>query len=497
MRALLFGAPPAEDEVRPTPQDDLETMLASIPFGLHEIDDARLVRPDWVLTRPILSGICGSDAKLVLGDFNTGDIDNPMAAFSSLPHVPGHEVVAEVVALGPEARGLDVGQRVVLNPWLTCGPRGIDPPCPPCEAGDLSLCWNFTKGDLGPGVHIGVITGAPGVWAEQLAAHDSMLIPVPDTISDEAAVLADPFSVSFHAIVRHPPPASGRVLVYGAGALGLTSVAILRALYPGVEVGVVARFEAQREMALGFGASAVFAHEPRLALVEALAEWSGAVLHAPLDGLPVTHPGHIDVVYDSIAKAETLEVGVRVLAERGRLVYTGVATPERWESTPIYFKEITIAGSNAFGMEDFEGRRQHAIAHYLQFVDEGRLDITPMLTHRFGLEEWWPALKSLARQDRSGALEGGLHPERVAALRARAELAEAGVTGVGGAGPDRVRLNAAAHGRPACRVAERGLEAGGHPREVGGAEGGPLRDGDGVDGEVGGVSHGGHPCGDA
>ena len=128
---------------------------------------------------------------------------------------------------------------------------------------------------------------------------------------------------------------------------------------------MVARFEAQRDMALRFGASAVFAHEPRLALVEALAEWSGAVLHAPLDGLPVTHPGHIDVVYDSIAKAETLEVGVRVLAERGRLVYTGVATPERWESTPIYFKEITIAGSNAFGVEEFEGRRQHAIAHYL------------------------------------------------------------------------------------------------------------------------------------
>ena len=125
VKALLFGAPPDKEEVRPTPEDELETMLAGIPFGLHDIDDARLVRPDWVVTRPILSGICGSDAKLVLGDFNTGDIDNPMAAFSSLPHVPGHEVVAEVVALGPEARGLDVGQRVVLNPWLTCAPRGI------------------------------------------------------------------------------------------------------------------------------------------------------------------------------------------------------------------------------------------------------------------------------------------------------------------------------------------------------------------------------------
>ena len=89
MKALLFGAPPDPDEVRPTPEDELEASLARIPFGLHELDDARLVRPDWVITKPILSGICGSDAKLVLGDFNTGDIDNPMAAFSSLPHVPG------------------------------------------------------------------------------------------------------------------------------------------------------------------------------------------------------------------------------------------------------------------------------------------------------------------------------------------------------------------------------------------------------------------------
>ncbi|HEY3844974.1 MAG TPA: zinc-binding dehydrogenase [Acidimicrobiales bacterium] len=410
MKALLFGAPPDPDESRPAPADELETMLAGLPFGLHEMADARLVRPDWVITRPILSGICGSDAKLVLGDFSTGDIDNPMAAFSSLPHVPGHEVVAEVVALGPDARGLEIGQRVVLNPWLTCGPRGIEPACPPCAAGDLSMCWSFTKGDLGPGVHVGVITEAPGAWAELLAAHDSMLIPVPDGISDEAAVLADPFSVSFHAIVRHPPPPGGRVLVYGAGALGLTSVAILRSLHPEVEIGVVARFAAQAEMARQFGAARVFTHEPRQALVEELADWSGAVLHMPFDGLPVAHPGHIDVVYDTIAKAETFEVGVRVLAERGRLVYTGVSTPERWEWTPIYFKELTITGSNAFGIEDFEGVRQHAIAHYLALVSDGRLDITPMLTHRFALDQWWGALKTIARQGDSGALKVAFTP---------------------------------------------------------------------------------------
>ena len=405
MKALLFGAPPDKAEVRPTPEDELETMLAGIPFGLHHIDDARLVRPDWVVTRPILSGICGSDAKLVLGDFNTGDIDNPMAAFSSLPHVPGHEVVAEVVALGPEARGLDVGQRVVLNPWLTCAPRGITPLCPPCQAGDLNMCWSFTKGDISPGVHIGVVTGAPGAWAELLATHSSMLFPVPDGISDEAAVLSDPFSVAFHAIVRHPPPPQGRVLVFGAGALGLASVAILHALYPEVEVGVVARFPAQMAKAKEFGASAVFAHEPRLALVESLAEWSGGILHAALDGLPMAHPGRIDVVYDTVGTTETSEVAVRVLATRGTLVKSGVNPPARWEWSPLYFKEISWVGSNAFGTEEVDGVRRHAMEHFLQLVADGRIDLSGMLTHTFRLPQWREAFTALATQDTSDAIK--------------------------------------------------------------------------------------------
>ncbi len=412
MKALVFGEAPDRDEPRPEPADTVDELLNKIPFGLHQVADAKPVRPDWVVTRPILAGICGSDAKLVLGDFSEGDMDNPMSAFSSLPHVPGHEVVTEVVALGPEAEGLAVGQRVVLNPWLTCAPRGVTPICPPCQAGDLTLCWSFTKGALGPGVHVGVITDAPGAWAELLAAHDSMLIPVPDAISDEAAVLADPFAVSFHAIVRHPPPPGGRAVVYGAGALGQTSVAILRALYPDVEVAVVARFPAQVAMAKAFGASLVVPHEPALDVVQALADWSGGVLHTPFMGLPITRPGHVDVVYDTIGKPETFEVSVRVLAERGALVYTGVSTPGRWEWSPVYFKEITMAGSNAFGVEELDGVRQHAIRHYLDLVAAGRLDITPMVTHRFPLDDWRGALRSLAQPAESGAVKVAFEPNR-------------------------------------------------------------------------------------
>ena len=90
--------------------------------------DPQPLHDDWVVTRPRLTGICGSDSKQILLDFGEGDTDNAMAAFCSFPQVMGHEVVADVVALGPEARGLEVGQRVVLNPWLSCGPRGIEPP---------------------------------------------------------------------------------------------------------------------------------------------------------------------------------------------------------------------------------------------------------------------------------------------------------------------------------------------------------------------------------
>ncbi|MBF6555037.1 MAG: alcohol dehydrogenase catalytic domain-containing protein [Acidimicrobiales bacterium] len=410
MKALVFGRSRDASEARDGPGDDLDRRLDTLPFGLHQVDDARLVRPDWVITRPLLSGVCGSETKLVLGDFDTGDIDNPMAAFSSIPHIPGHEVVAEVVALGPEATGLEVGQRVLLNPWLTCGPRGVDPPCPACQRGDLNLCWSFTDGALGPGVHVGVATDAPGGWADLMAAHDSMLIPVPDSITDEEAVLADPFAVSLHAILRCPPPPAGRALVYGAGALGVTSVAILSALYPEVEVAVVARFPAQADLAAKFGAALVLAHEPRLELIEALAEWSGGVLHTAYAGLPMAHPGGIHVVYDTVARPETLEVDVRVLAERGSLVQTGVHTPGRWEYTPIYFKELSIVGSNAFGVEEVEGVRQHALRHYLDLVTAGRVDLTGMLTHRFPLDHWHDALRALSTQEESGAVKVAFEP---------------------------------------------------------------------------------------
>lgn len=404
MKALVYGVPPEPFDV-PEHATALARNLAHTPTALQDVPEPVLLQEDWVITRPRLTGICGSDSKQILLDFGEGDTDNAMAAFCSFPQVMGHEVIADVVTLGPKARGLHVGQRVVLNPWLSCGPRGIQPPCPACESGDYSLCWSFCDGDIKPGIHTGVSADVTGGFAELMAAHDSMLFAVPESVPDELAVFADPFSVSLHAITRHPPPASGRALVYGAGSLGLCAVAILRALYPDVAVAVVARFDAQGKLARRFGAPKVLAHEPRLALVEELVAWGGGRLRQPLQGLPMAHPGAVDVVYDTIGKPETFEVGVRVLRARGTLVKAGVHAPGRWEWSPLYFKEINWVGSNAFGVEEVDGVRKHAIEHYLDVVLDGRIDLRPMLTHTFALEQWRAAFLAIAEQGESGAVK--------------------------------------------------------------------------------------------
>lgn len=410
MRALVFGV--ANDGWAPPPDSPpLVRSLAVSPVALQDVPDARPLRPDWFVTKPLLTGICGSDSKQIMLDFGGEGSDSAMYGFCSFPQVMGHEVVAEVCALGPEAEGLEVGQRVVLNPWLSCRARGVDPVCPACAAGDLSLCWSFTTGDISPGIHTGVSADATGGYAELMPAHRTMLFAVPDDVPTEAAVFADPFSVALHSVVHHPPAPGSKVVVWGAGALGSCTVAVLRALHPDVEVAVVARFDHQAAFVRKLGAHVVVAHEPKEQVLEELASWSGGVLRSsPLGGFPMCHPGHVDTVYDTVGKADSMEVGARLLRARGTLVKTGVHGASRWEWSPVDFKELRWVGSNAFGVETVEGTRQHAIEHYFDLVRDSRVDLSGMLTHTFGLSEWREAFTTIGDQGRTGAIKVAIDP---------------------------------------------------------------------------------------
>jgi len=370
------------------------------PMQMREIPEPTLPAPDWAIARTQICGLCGSDYKQV---FMNGSIDNPMTAMISWPQVLGHEVVGVIDELGADATQRRIGERVVLNPWLSCVTRSL-PPCDFCREGHLAQCLNFGAGSVERGIHSGNSATATGGFAPRVPAHESQWIPIPDGVSNEAAALADPFSVSLHAILKAPPTDRGVVLVYGCGTLGLLAIAILRMLHPNVQVLAVARFEHQARLAKQLGAEHVFDHRPTRGIVDAVAQLTSAKIEEPWKGLPML-TGGVDVVYDTVSSAETFEVDVRIVRSLGSVVAIGVEPPRRFEWTPLYFKEISLVGSNGFGIEEYEGRRQHAMEWYFEFIQTRGFDGTPIITHRFPLETYREAFMTCYAQGDHAAVK--------------------------------------------------------------------------------------------
>jgi len=370
------------------------------PMTLRDIPDPALPAPDWVRIRTHLCGICGSDYKQV---FLNGRRDNPMTALISFPQVLGHEVVGVIDSVGPACQRRKPGERVVLNPWLSCATRGVTPLCAACQSGRLSLCESFARGHIPAGIHTGNSAAATGGFAPLVPAHESQCIPVPADVEDAAAVLADPFSVSLHAILN-TPPTGDPVLVYGCGTLGLLSIAILRSLYPELRVLAVARYPHQAALASQLGAAVVIPWRPPARIVDAVADATGAERLRPWYG----HPwllGGVSATYDTVGSPETIEIGIRVTRPRGAIVVTGVEMPARFEWTPLYFKELAIVGSNAFGLETFGGETKHAMEIYFDFVRNRGMDVTPIITHRFTLDRYRDAFLACYDQGAAAAVK--------------------------------------------------------------------------------------------
>ena len=368
-------------------------------FKLEEVPEPSLPGDGWVVVRTRLTGICGSDAKQA---FLRGDRDNPLTAVISFPQILGHEATGVVERVGPAVRTVAPGQRIVLNPWLSCAPRGFETPCRSCAAGDYQLCERFTEGRLPPSIHLGNCAAAGGAFAPYFAAHESQCIAVPDDVSDEQAVLADPFSVQLHGVLRHPPVPGEPAVVYGCGTLGLMTVAMLRHLHPDAPVWAVARYPHQAALARSLGASEVLPAEPT-ALIEAVARLTGAAVLMPWSGVPWLMRG-AGIVYDTVGSPSTIETAMRFASPRAKIVVSGVEAPRRFEWTPYYFKELTLVGSNAFAVEDFEGRRMHAMQVYFELVSRG-LDLSSLITHRYALGEYRRAFLAMHDHRRSGAVK--------------------------------------------------------------------------------------------
>ncbi len=372
------------------------------PFGptrLRELPDPKPIADDWVTVVPTVTGVCGSDVKQIFLD---ADLDNPLRALISFPHVLGHEVAARVIDVGPSVKRVKVGDRVAVSPWLPCEVRGFSK-CEYCERGDLSLCQNFTKGPFADGIHAGNCRDVPGGYSDRMIAHESMCFPIPDGVADEVAALSDPFSVALHAIRKAPPKPGETVIVYGCGPLGLLTVHALAKLFPDVRIIAVDLHAYLEPFAKAMGAHDYVAADGE-ELVEKIATLTKSEVRRVRFALPWVLGG-VDRVYDTVGIAQTLETAVRLVKPLGTVLLVGVGTPRRYEWTPIFFREVTVIGSNAYGVEDFPEGRMHGFEHYLTLCAEKRLDPTPMITHRFPLVRYREAFVTARDKRRHGSVK--------------------------------------------------------------------------------------------
>ncbi|WP_394827707.1 zinc-binding dehydrogenase [Pendulispora albinea] len=355
------------------------------PLRLSEVPDARILGDRWVVVETKSCGICGSDVKEVFMD---GALDNPLTAVISFPHVMGHEHVGVVAEVGRAVTKVKVGDRVACSPWFSCAVRGL-PECDACQRGHMSLCESFSgseaKGDrFAPGMHAGTCRDISGGFAPWVPVHESACFPLPEPVPLTTAVLADPLAVALHAVLKSPPEPGETVLVYGCGGLGVLVVHMLARLFPRTRIVAADPRPHARALAEELGASATFAGRGA-ELIEAIAKATDAPVRRPKFALPWLHKG-VDRVYDTVGSAQTLETAVRAIKPMGALVLVGVATPARFEWTPLYFKELQILGSSGYGMETLFGRRAHAFEHVFELLARGDLDPAGVVTHRFPLE---------------------------------------------------------------------------------------------------------------
>ncbi|HEU4584196.1 MAG TPA: zinc-binding dehydrogenase [Gemmatimonadaceae bacterium] len=387
MRAISFAAP-------------IPTYLATLAAGklsdrfflgphactrLGDIAPPELPGDRWVRIRTRMGGICGSDINVI-----TLKASPSTSPFSSFPFVLGHENVGDVIEVGSAVRTVSAGERVAANPLLCCEARGIEPPCVACAAGDHSRCAHFTDGALAPGMLIGTTRGTGGSWGEEFVAHESQIVRVPEAMSDEEAVLIEPFACSVHAVRANLPRAGERVLVIGAGSIGLLTMAALRSLSPEADVTVLSRHPFQGAHAERLGATRVVA--ARGNYLEALAEAGGTRLLKPILGKPVG-VGGFDRTFVCIGGARGMDDAMRFTRAGGTIVLLGnSSTMNGLDWTPLWLKELTVRGSLCYGAHRHASPERTAFDEAAKLIASGRAPVRPLLTHTFPLEEYRRAI---------------------------------------------------------------------------------------------------------
>ncbi len=302
-------------------------------------------------------GMCHSDVHIREGGFDMGGgkLSSLERSGVRLPVTMGHEIVGEVVEIGPDVKDVSVGMQVVAYPWLGCGA------CAVCVQGDEHLCGKAAR-NLGIQV--------PGGYADVLRiSHERYLVPIGTLEPARAATFACAGITALGAIRKLPAlGADDYVAIIGCGGVGMTGVALLSATSK-AKIVAIDPDPAKREAALAHGASLAF--DPGMA--------------DALKTISKTCAGNIAAAIDFVGAESSSSLAVNLVRRTGLVVIVGLFGGEFKMPLPMFaLKSITITGSYVGGLNDL--RELVALAQR-QRLPQIPLDRRPMASVNEALDD--------------------------------------------------------------------------------------------------------------
>lgn len=320
--------------------------------------------PNEVLARVRAVSICGTDAHLIRGDY-------PGFWPPSFPFIPGHEWAGEIAALGPGAEryGWRVGDRVAGTSHDACGV------CQKCVEGRYNLCENYGR----EGLHRQYGHNTQGADATYVVHGVKCIFRLPDSLTFEEGAVVDPASIALHVANRGNVAPGDTVAITGGGAIGLLAGDAARARGAG-RVILIERNEGRLAKAASFGFEVVDARDGDP--VEAVRRMT--------DGLGA------DVALECAGSPVAVQWTLGLLRRGGRCAAVGI--PTVGVEVPIQrivLDELELVGSRASAGE---------MRRVMPLVDQGRIRVRDIITHRFPLADYDQALATFVDRS-SGAIK--------------------------------------------------------------------------------------------
>ncbi len=254
-------------------------------------------------------------------------------------------------------------------------------------------------GALEPGIQTGFCCSTGGGWAPWFWAHESQLHRIPDDLTDERAVLVEPFAGGIHAALLAAPVVERAtapvVSVLGAGTMGLAAIAGLRRYVPGVRIVVGARYAHQRQLAADLGADVV---------VEA-ADLDRAVrreVGCHVVGDQLSSGAHVTI--DAVGSSASIADSLRITRPRGRVVLLGMPADVTLDLTGLWHRETELKGAYTYGTETLpDGERVRTFELALDTVVAVRAERLLSATYR--LDDHADAIAHAATAGPRGAIK--------------------------------------------------------------------------------------------